>query len=115
MNNERDPKLETLFDEAATTSSDDEFTDRVMTSVESRHRNVMIGRVAIVALIILFEVLLSAPVQSAVGAIVDVLDTPLIEMRESVLSMMLTPVNSIAGIFGGVLLLVHFLYRKVLR
>jgi hypothetical protein len=45
----------------------------------------MLGRIAIVALIVLLEVLLSAPV------------------------------NSIAGVIGGVLLLAHFLYRRFLR
>jgi len=115
MNDERDPKLEALFKDAAAESSSDDFTDKVMMGVASRHRNVMIGRIAIVALIVLLEVLLSAPVQSAVGAIVEVLGTPLIELNQSILAMMLTPLNSIAGVLGGVLLLVHFLYRRLLR
>jgi len=125
MNDERDPKLEALFKDAAAESPNDDFTDKVMTnddftdkvmaSVASRRRNVMIGRIAIVALIVLLEVLLSAPVQSAVGAFVEVLGTPLIELNQSILAMMLTPVNSIAGVIGGVLLLVHFLYRRLLR
>jgi len=115
MNNERDPELEVLFADAAAESPNGDFTDKVMTGVAIRRRNVMFGRIAIVALIVLLEVLLSAPVQSAVGAIVEVLGTPLIEMNQSILAMMLTPVNSIAGVIGGVLLLVHFLYRRWLR
>jgi len=115
MNNERDPELEVLFADAAAESPNGDFTDKVMKGVASRRRNVMFGRIAIVALIVLLEVLLSAPVQSTVGAIVDVLGTPLIEIRQPMLAMMLTPVNSIAGVIGGVLLLVHFLYRRLLR
>ena len=115
MNNERDPELEVLFADAAAESPNDGFTDKVMTSVASRRRNVMFGRIAIVALIVLLEVLLSAPVQSTVGAIVDVLGTPLIEIRQPMLAMLLTPVNSIAGVIGGVLLLVPILYRRLLR
>ncbi len=115
MNNERDPQLEAMFADAAAESPNGDFTDKVMTSVATRRRNVMLGRVAIVALIVFLEVLLSAPVQSTVGAIVDVIGTPLIELPPSTLATMLTPVNSIAGVVGGVLLLVHFLYRRLLR
>ncbi|MDH3334953.1 MAG: hypothetical protein OES59_07350 [Gammaproteobacteria bacterium] len=115
MNDERDPKLEALFTDSAAESPNDDFTDKVMTSVASRRRNVMIGRIAIVVLIVLLEVLLSAPVQSAVGAFVEVLGTPLLELNPSILATVLSPINSIAGIIGGVLLLVHFLYRKLLR
>ena len=115
MNDEKDPKLEALFANAAAESPNDDFTDKVMTGVASRRRNVLIGRIAIVAMIVLLEVLLSAPVQSAVGAFVEVLGTPLFELDQSMLAMMLTPVNSVAGLIGGVLLLVHFLYRKLLR
>ena len=115
MNDERDPELEALFKGVATDSPNGDFTDKVMMGVASRRRKVMIGRIAIVALIVLLEVLLSAPVQSAVGAIVEVLGTPLIELNQSTLAMMLTPVNSVAGVIGGVLLLVHFLYRRFLR
>ncbi len=115
MNDERDPQLEVMFADAAADSPNGGFTDKVMTSVESRRRNVMFGRIAIVALIVLLEVLLSAPVQSTVGAIVDVLSTPIFELRQSTLAMLLTPVNSIAGVIGGALLLVHFFYRRLLR
>jgi hypothetical protein len=115
MNDERDPKLEALFTDAAAEPPNDDFTDKVMTGVASRRRNVMIGRIAIVVMIALLEVLLSAPVQSAVGAFVEVLGTPLIELNQSMLAMMLMPVNSIAGVIGGVLLLVHFLYRRLLH
>jgi hypothetical protein len=36
-------------------------------------------------------------------------------LNPSILATVLSPINSIAGIIGGVLLLVHFLYRKLLR
>lgn len=115
MNNERDPELEVLFADAAAESPNGDFTDKVMTSVAIRRRNVMLGRIAIIALIVLLEVVLSAPVQSTVGAIVGVLGTPLIELSQPTLAMILTPVNSVAGVLGSVLLLVHFLYRRLLR
>src|SRR5210317_1356167 len=115
MKSDRDPQLEALFADAATASPSDDFTGRVMQGIARRHRNILLGRIAIVALIVLLEVLLSAPVQSSVGFIVEVLGTPLIELGESMLALMLTPINSVAGVLGGVLLLVHYLYRKMLR
>ena len=50
MNDERDPKLEALFQESVPEDLSNDFTDKVMTGVENRHRNLVIGRVAIVAL-----------------------------------------------------------------
>lgn len=115
MNDERDPKLEALFRDATAESPNDEFTDKVMAGVAGRRRNVMIGRITIIALIVLLEVVLSAPVQSAVGTFVEILGTPLIELNQSLPTMILGPLNSIAGVVGGVLVLVHFLYRKLLQ
>ena len=115
MNDERDPQLEALFADAAAEPPNGDFTDKVMASVASRRRKVMIGRMAIVSLIVLLEVLLSAPVQSTVGVIVDALGTPLIEVSDPMTAMLLAPVNNVGGVLGGVLLLVHFLYRRVLH
>ena len=108
MNDERDPQLEALFADAVTEPPNGDFTDKVMASVASRRRNVMIGRIAIVTLIVLLEVLLSAPVQSTVGVIVDALGTPLIEVSDPMTAMLLAPVNNVGGVLGGVLLLAVF-------
>ena len=115
MNDERDPELEVLFAEAAAESPNGDFADKVMTRVASRRRNVLFGRIAIFALIVLLEALLSAPVQSTVGVIVAALGTPLLELSHPALAMLLTPVNSIGGVIGILLLLVYFLYRRFLR
>ena len=115
MSNERDAALEALFADSAAETPSEDFTDRVMQGVASRRRNVMLGRISIFAAIILLEVLLSAPVQSSVGFIVDVLGTPLIELSQPTAAELLAPINSVAAVIGAVLLFVHFLYRKILH
>ncbi len=115
MNNERDPELEVLFAQAEADSPNGDFARKVMSGVDARRRNVLLGRLAIVVLIIALEVLLSAPIQGTVGVIVEKLGTPLVELPDSWVTTLLAPANSVAGIFGGLLLLLHFLYQKLLR
>ena len=117
MSHERDGMLESLFAEAAGAqtlkASDTEFTDSIMASVDSRKRNILFGRISIVALIVLFEMFLSFPMQNSVGAITATLSTSLIDLNSSWVAMLVEPVNSIAGVIGILLLGMHALYRRM--
>ncbi len=115
MNDERDPVLESLFVQAERELVDDTYTADVMAMVEKRRRNVTIGRLAIVLMIITFELLLSAPLQNSVGVLTQVLSTTLIELENEWVASAVAPLNSIAGLIGMTFLGVHFLYRKVVR
>lgn len=119
MSNERDPLLESLFAKAARaqtlSASDAEFTDSVMAKVDARKRSVLFGRFSIVAMIVLFEVFLSSPMQNSVGVITNTLGTSLIELNNSWLAMIVEPINSIAGVIGILLLGMHALFRRVIH
>lgn len=115
MNNGRDPVLESLFAQAEHNLVEDEFTAEVMDQVATRRRNVLIGRFAIVALIIALEVLLSSPLQNSAGLIAQVLNTPLIELGSGKLALMVSPLNSVAGLIGMLLLGTQFFYRRMMR
>jgi hypothetical protein len=115
MNDERDPLLESLFSQAERELVEDQFTLQVMDRVEKRRRNVLIGRVAIVALIIVLELLLSAPLQNTAGVITQALGTSLIEVESGWLTLIFAPLNSIAGLIGMLLLGMQFLYRRMVR
>ena len=115
MNDERDPVLESLFVQAERELVDDTYTADVMAMVEKRRRNVTIGRLAIVVVIITFELLLSAPLQNSVGVLTQVLSTTLIELENEWVASAVGPLNSIAGLIGMTFLGVHFLYRKIVR
>ena len=115
MNNDRDPMLESLFAEAAYELTDDNFNAEVMASVEKRRRIVFAGRVTIVALLIVLEILLSAPMQHSIGILTGVLSTSLLEVNNEWLAVAVAPLNSVAGIVGILLLGLHTLYRRWFR
>jgi len=115
MNNERDSLLESLFAQAERELVEDEFTARVMAQVATRRRNVLIGRIAIVVLLVALELLLSSPLQNSAGVITQVLSTSLVELESESVAMVVAPINSIAGLIGMLLLGMQFLYRRMSR
>jgi len=115
MNNGRDPLLESLFRQAEHDLVEDEFTTRVMDQVATRRRNVLIGRFAIVALIVALELLLSSPLQNSAGVITQALNTSLIDLGSGKLAVTIAPLNSVAGLIGMLLLGTQFFYRRTMR
>jgi len=115
MTDKRDPLLESLFAESKSEPVDDAFCERVMENVEKRRRNVLIGRIAIVAVLLVFELLLSAPLQNSVGILTEALSASLIEMKNGWLAVIVAPVNSVAGLVGVLFLGLHTLYRRKVR
>ena len=115
MNDERDPLLDSLFRQAEQELVDEQFTAGVMAGIDRRRRNILVGRLAVVALLVALELLLNAPIQNSVGALTGVLGGGLIQLENEWLAYAIGPLNSIAGVAGVVLLGLHFLFRRVLR
>jgi hypothetical protein len=115
MTEVRDPFLEALMMQSETDLAEREFTNRVMSMVEVRRRNVLIGRLAILALLVFFEIILSSPLQHSLGVIGQILDTSLVDLENEWAIMFLSPLNSVAGLIGVMLLGMHYLYRKMVR
>jgi hypothetical protein len=115
MSNDRDPILDAMFEKSRPTYEDDGYVERVMAKVDGRRRNVMFGRLLIVALIFLLEFLPSSPLQNSVGRITEALSNDLFELNAVWLNFIFAPVNSIAGIIGIFLLGLHVLYRRNVR
>ena len=115
MSNDRDPLLESLFAESAYEPADDGFNAAVMAKVEKRRRSVVIGRVAIFALLIAFELLLSAPIQYSVGVMSEALSASLFDVNNEWLAVAVAPLNSVAGLVGIFLLGLHTLHRRWVR
>lgn len=113
MNPERDPVLDALFREAEQPLADEAFTDGIVTGMKRRRRRVLAVRLAVVAAIVLLELLLESPLQQSLGALAEVLGTPLVAIDDGWLAFLLAPVNSIAGLVGLVLLGIHYLYRRI--
>ena len=115
MSEERDPLLEALFAKAARERVNGDFSAKVMANVDKRRRNVIIGRIAIVALILAFEFVLSSPMQNSVGAMTAALGNSLVDIQTQWLAATVAPLNSVAGLIGMLLLGMHFIYRKLIR
>ena len=115
MNNERDPLLESLFAQAECEPANDNFQAAVMANIAKRRRKVFIGRVAIVALLITLELVMSSPIQNIVGTVTEALSTSLFEIRNEWVAVAVAPLNSMAGLFGMLLLCMHHFYRKMVR
>ena len=115
MNDERDPLLESLFARAERELVEDKFTAQVMAQVATRRRNVLIGRLAVVALLVALELLLSTPLQNSAGVITQVLSTSLVELEGGTVATAVSPINSIAGLIGMLLLGMQFLFRRMVR
>ena len=115
MNDERDPLLESLFAQAGRELIDEQFTERVMAGIDRRRRNVLIGRFAVVGLLVALELLLNAPIQNSVGTLADAMGAGLIQLDNEWVAYAVGPLNSIAGMVGVTLLGLHFLFRRVLR
>ena len=115
MSNDRDPVLEALFEKTRPEISENEFVETVMARVDKRRRNVMIGRVLIIALILLIEFLPSSPLQNSVGKMAQSLGTELVTLDTAWWAFIVAPVNSIAGIVGMFMLGLHVLYRRNMR
>ncbi len=115
MTDERDPQLEALFVQAEQELPDDGYVEQVMDRLRRHRRNSLIGRFTAVGLLILLEVLLSAPLQSSAAVIADALSTSLFTVEDKWIAFALAPLNSVAGLLGLLLLWMHFLYRRQTR
>ncbi len=109
----RDPVLEALFDTAKQELRDDTFTEAVERRIGSRGKRVMAGRVAVLFMLIALEVLLESPLQHSLGVAADVMSTTLIPLESEWLAFVLSPMNSIAGLIGLLLIGTQRLYRKI--
>ena len=115
MNDERDPLLESLFLQAEQELIDEDFTTNIMAGIERRRRGFMIGRLSIIVLLIVFELVMNTPLQDSVGMLTSTMSRTLIQLENEWLTYALGPLNSIAGVVGVTLLGMQFLFRKVLR
>lgn len=115
MSDERDPLLESLFTQVSDELDETDFGEKVMVKVDKRRRNVLIGRFGFVAVLVIFEFLLSAPLQNSVGMATQALSTSLLDIGNEWLAVIVAPLNSVAGLIGMLLLGLHTIYRRMVR
>lgn len=115
MNDERDPLLERWFDEADDVNADETFTTTVMNRVTAHRRRVMGIRFGILALVVALELLLDSPLEASVGLLSNTLATNIYAVDNEWLGFIVSPINSVAGVLGLMLLALHSFYRRYVR
>ena len=112
MSNERDPLLERWFDSADDIPVDEAYTDAVMARVVAHRRRIIGIRFGILALVVALELLLDSPLASSVGLLSNALGTNIYPVENEWVGFIVSPINSVAGIAGLMLLLLHAFYRR---
>jgi len=89
--------LAPLFVQAEQNLEDVDCTRRGMVHFKKRRRNVLPGRLALAALLVVFERLLSAPLQNTAGVITQASSATLLELEKRWITLILAALNSIAA------------------
>ena len=73
----------------------------------------MLVRLTVAALLVIVELLLDSPLQTSLGVVGEALSTSLLPIDHEWIAFILSPVNSVAGLIGLILVGLHFFYRKI--
>lgn len=117
MSNERDPRLEALFDAAREEPPGEDFAADVMTRIGRLRRQTLTGWAAIVIVLLAGAWLLSGPVTNAVSLVTQLLPQSLVEIDagNQLLAQLLAPINSVAAVVALALFVLCFAYKKMFR
>jgi len=115
MTDDRDPGLQKLFDTAGQDIAPDAFTKDVMSEIDGLRRRAIIAWSLVGLALIPCMWLISVPVLDATHLLTEILPKNLIEVDDQLMAQLLSPVNSIAGLFGLGLLGVRAAMKKIFR
>lgn len=113
MSERLDGDILRLFSEAEEDLSDGLFLQQVEQRIARRHRRTMLTRFAIVAAVIALEFVLDSPIRHSITGLSEALSTTLYETENQWVDYFLSPINSIAGILGALLVGAHVLHRRL--
>lgn len=115
MNDQRDPVIESLFAQAERRFEDSAFADRIMARIKRRRRRIVGIRVAIILALVVLELVTTQPIQNYVGTASQYLGMQLFDLGEGWVSAVFSPLNSILGIVGLILIGMQVLYRRIVH
>ena len=108
---ERDPLLEAAFAGAARDLDDAAFLSRTLERTDALQRRRWLRRVGVGLLLSL----LAMPLQDFALAITPVLAQSLVDVDAGLVTELLAPVNSVAGLLSAVLLTLRAAHRRLFR
>ncbi|MEM7504221.1 MAG: hypothetical protein AAF417_19430 [Pseudomonadota bacterium] len=113
MSEPLDPVVLQLFEEKEETLPEAHFLIELDARVSRRTRRILLTRIALIAFALLLEVLLGSPVRHSVVGLSDAASATLYSTDNRWLDYLLSPVNSIAGMLGALLVGAHVLHRRL--
>jgi len=113
MTMDRDPQLASVFKNAEQKYSDEAFTTRVMSEVESRRRRSIIAWSVAGLLLAIIAWFLVLVVQDTVFLLTQILPATIIDVENRWVARLLAPVNSGTGLFGLGALGLWLAFRKL--
>ena len=115
MTDERDSRLEALFDAAREELSGENFAAAVMARVDHLRRRTLIGWATFAVVLLAGAWLLSGPLIGAVGLVTQLMPQSLVEMEvgNQLFAQMLAPINSVAGAVALGAFVLWIAYKKI--
>jgi hypothetical protein len=115
MTDDRDPRLQALFDAAPPASADSQFVAQAMANVDRERRKTIFGWLAAALLLVPVAWWLSEPVVSTLNFVTHLMPKSIIEFEADGVAQVLAPINSVMGVAGLLFLGAWMFYRKVFR
>ena len=115
MTDERDPRLEALFDAAREELSGEQFGAGVMARIDRSRRRALTGWAAVAVVLLAGTWLLSGPLTGAVSVLIQLLPQTLVEIDagDVLVAQLLAPINSVAAAVAFAFLALRLAYRKI--
>jgi hypothetical protein len=115
MTNDRDPRLQALFDAAPRASADSQFVAQAMANIDRERRKTIIGWLAAAILFVPVVWWLSEPVVSTLNFASQLMPKSIVEFETDFVAQAMAPINSVMGVAGLLFLGAWMFYRKVIR
>ena len=115
MNNELNPQLQAMFEQAREAVDCDTFTRRVLEGVDRERRRAVLGWSVLGVALLLVLALLAKPVFTAFAMATQLLPESLVDIESEWLRLLVSPVNSVAALIALCALGIHRFVRRFLR
>jgi len=113
MNDDLDPRLQTLFADAKQELAAEDFTAQVMSQVDKSTHRKIIAWTCVGLVLVPGAWLLAGTLQDAVNVLTQVVPISLVDVQNRWLANVLSPVNSIASLVAFGLLGLRIAYKKI--
>ena len=115
MNNDHNPQLQALFEQAQETVDSDAFTRRVLENVDRERRHAVLAWSVLGVALLVILALLAKPVFAAFAMATKLLPVSLIDIESEWLRLLVSPINSVAALIALCALGIHRFFRRFLR